>query len=362
MNRAKPIAPRMLRISSILLILLAATIRMAGAQVSGSVADERGAPLAGAAVELWAGERKVAVLAADAGGRFEFGAEEARGASGLLVRHPGYRAARMPIARQPAAGIVIALAVQPVALEGVTASAVRGRMCPNRESPTARALWTAAAARYSRTLDTLSVGSTFASDERTVASGREVAVVASDRLRPGSGVVLQPQTRGWMSGVERWGYGYRLRGENPFRDFGAWYYPLGDMPAHFVADAFGALHTFSSVGQDGGAMVIGFCPRDGVIEDRPRVWGMLRISLRDTLISEARYLFLTPEAVEHAGADIVYAPAVAPDGRPLPVPSTELFWRRPLGGRAFYQRYREYTRWEPRPDSAAPLRLWRSDG
>jgi hypothetical protein len=146
--------------------------------------------------------------------------------------------------------------------------------------------------------------------------------------------------------LERAGYAHRLHGELPYDEFGAWYYPLDFLPAHFRAGAFAALHTLSIQARDSAEVEIGFCPRRDALRGKPRLQGLLRISTRDTLFVDAHYEFRTGEPDERAGGEIVYAPAVAPDGRPLPVPATELFWRRPAGSRRFYQRYREYLGWE----------------
>ncbi len=80
-----------MRLPVITLLLLAFLPVAARAQVVGVVLDSGGRPIAAAAVELWAGDRRVAVHAAGEDGRFAFGAEEADQATGLLARHPGYR-------------------------------------------------------------------------------------------------------------------------------------------------------------------------------------------------------------------------------------------------------------------------------
>jgi hypothetical protein len=332
----------------LLLLLLACAARPAAAQVAGSVVDERGAPVAGAAVELWVRDRQAATRASDAAGRFAFGAEESRGASGLLARHPGYRPARVQLGPS-AAEVTLRLAPEPVMLEGVTARAAPRRLCPNRESPEARVLWAAAAARYSHALDTVAVASLFASDERTVASESDVGPVAPASLNRNAGVQHPPLRRWWSQA--RWGYATPLAPAHGFSEFGAWYYPLEILAPSLVSEAFGALHTLSVVGRDASGVEIGFCPHPGTLPGMGRVQGTLRISTRDTLLAEAHVEFRTRAPDEHAGADLVYAPAAAPDGRPLPVPATELFWRHPAGRTGVYQRYHEYQRWEIGGDS-----------
>jgi len=329
-------------------LLLACVVRAAAAQVAGSVVDERGAPVGGAAVELWAGDRQAATRTSDAAGRFAFGAGESRGASGLLARHPGYRQARVQLGPS-AADLTLRLTPEPVMLEGITARAAPRRLCPNRESAEARALWEAASARYSRALDTLAAASLFAWDERTVSSESDVGPSAPELLHRNAGVQVQPLRRWWPQ--QRWGYATPLAPGHGFSEFGAWYYPIEIIAPHLASEAFGALHTFSVAGRDASGVEIGFCPRAGTLRGMGHVQGTLRISARDTLLAEAHVEFLTRAPDEHAGADIVYAPAAAPDGRPLPVPSTELFWRRPAGRTAVYQRYHEYQRWELGGDS-----------
>jgi hypothetical protein len=328
----------------LLALLLMTASWPARAQVSGRVTDAQGAALQGAAVELWQGESRTAARVADAAGRFVFTAAESGGASGLLVRHPGFRVARVRITGP--GEIAVRLAAQPVMIEGVTARAARRRLCPNRETAEARALWAAAAAKYSRALDSLGVGTLFGSDERTVATESEVGPVSSATLRRGNAVGYPAHAWPYFWHVERSGYAGRLTGASGYSEFGAWYYPLDVLPSHFSSESFGALHTFHVAGRDGSEVEIGFCPRPGTLPGMPRIQGTLRISMVDTLLTDVHYEFRTPAPDERAGAEIVYAPAAGPDGRPLPVPATELFWRRPAGRTRVYQRYREYTRWQ----------------
>jgi len=240
--------------------------------------------------------------------------------------------------------VAVRMAAEPVALEGVTGRAAKRPLCPNREMPEARALWAAAAARYSPALDSLGAGSIFGWDERTVDAERDVGPVAAAALPRGGVAYPARSLSAWP--LERAGYAHRLQGQVLYAEFGAWYYPLDFLPSHFRAGAFGALHTLSIQARDSAEVEIGFCPRGDALRGKPRLQGLLRVSTRDTLFADAHYEFRTAEPDERAGGEIVYAPAVAPDGRPLPVPASELFWRRPAGSRRFYQRYREYFGWE----------------
>jgi len=349
-RHALPIRPPSIRrLTGLLALLLATAAGPARAQVAGTVRDRAGTALPGAAVELWTGQSRASVRSADAAGRFAFTAEEARAASGLLVRHPGFRTARLQLAGR-SGEVSVRLEPEPVALWGVTGRAAPRRLCPNRESPEARSLWTAAASRYSGVLDSLGIGSLFGRDQRTVDSERDVGPVAVSALRQaGVGFPARARTT-WPA--ERAGYAVRLHGDVPYDEFGAWYYPLDVLPAHLGSAAFGALHTLSIQARDSAEAELAFCPRGDALRGRPRLQGLLRVSTRDTLFVDAHYELRTPEPDERAGGEIVYAPAVAPDGRPLPVPATELFWRRPAGSRRFYQRYIEYVGWELGPTGA----------
>ncbi|SOD03169.1 hypothetical protein SAMN05216486_10853 [bacterium JGI 053] len=263
------------------------------------------------------------------------------------MRYPGFRTARLQLAGRTGE-VAVRLEPEPVALEGVTGRAAPRRLCPNRESPEARALWAAAAARYSDVLDSLGIGSLWGTDDRTVDSERDVGPVAASALMRG-GVAAPARARTtWPA--ERAGYAVRLHGQVPYAEFGAWYYPLDVLAAHFRSAAFGALHTLSIQARDSAEVEIAFCPRGDALRGKPRLQGLLRVSTRDTLFVDAHYEFRTPEPDERAGGEIVYAPAVAPDGRMLPVPATELFWRRPAGSRRFYQRYVEYVGWRLGPN------------
>jgi hypothetical protein len=259
----------------------------------------------------------------------------------------------------PALDLVVRLAVEPVMLAGVTARGEPRRLCPNREAPAARSIWASATERYSRALDSLGVGANFAWDERSVPSKEEVGPVPGRALRRGA-VEGYPAGRRqpWLARLESWGYGSRITGASSWSEFAAWYYPLEVLPGHFASGAFGALHTFSLIGQDGSEVVIGFCPRAGTLRGRVQLQGVLRVSTQDTLISFVHYEFESPAPDEHAGGEVVYAPASAPDGRPLPLPATELFWRQQAGHSRLFQRYREYVGWElSRTDSSHVPRI-----
>ena len=330
-----------MRITVSAALLLVSVLRSAAAQVSGVVTDLRGEPVEGAAVELWSGSRQTSMHLTDDRGQFRFSIGEAAGAGELLVRRQGYAASRA-LVQQPSADLVLHLSPAPVELPGVTARASRGRLCPNQEAREARLIWEAVAARYSHALDTLGFGSNFSWDERTVLSERDVGAPPAAALQRGGGVGHPARNHRLLSGA----YARRITGEGGYREFGAWYYPLDDIPMHLISDTFGALHSFSLIGRDDSEIVIGFCAAPAMGGGVAHIEGLLRISTGDTLLNEAHVEFRTPSLGEHAGVDLVYAPARASDGRPLPVPASELFWRQPLGRRGIYQRYREYIRWE----------------
>lgn len=93
------------------------------------------------AVEIWSPFRQLGVRASDARGEFRFSREEAKDASGILARRVGMKSAHLRIGPGDTL-VVLRMDPEPEALEGLTVTASRAS-CPNRETPRARALWTA---------------------------------------------------------------------------------------------------------------------------------------------------------------------------------------------------------------------------
>lgn len=333
----------------------------AAAQVEGTVRGPGGAPLPGAAVEVWGGGERLASTVSDGQGRFRFPRERAEGVDRLTVRLVGHAPLAMR-ARPGGPALHLVLRELPVALPELAVRAAR-RHCPNRETPAARAVWAAAAARYSRETERRGFDALRLRVEET-RSGEEVGRFAEERMRRGriwSGD--HPGRLRLDSIVEASGYARPLDWRRPGYQppdpvFLAWRYPFLQArdAHHFVSEAFGRLHTFSVISQDAQETVLMFCPR--ARSARPSVEGTLVVGA-DTTFSSATWAFRTPSPDEQAGGEVTFGSVrVEGDEHPHLVATQGIFWRRLAGSRRFFQQAEVFPVWVVGPDERRPeLRL-----
>lgn len=317
----------------------------ARAQVHGQVVDGGGAPVAGARVELWAPLRRLEWRETDASGAFEFAAPQADSATGLVVSRVGYRARSLTVPR-PAAPLQVRLSEAAVRLEAVSVRASAGRLCPNGDDPRARALWSAAAARYG-SADTLSI-----EVDEMVATGNvpraEIGMVDERWSRPNRRGTA-PQRRAVDPVI---GYGFRIASSfDP--DYAAWQYlPLGSHHAqHFIDASFGTYNTLSVRGQDAEGIVLAFCSRGLTGRRAIGIEGTLTLGADTTLVS-ATYRFRPRDPEEDAGGEVTFVPHPGRGSLPWLVPATSLYWRALHGRRDLYfQRWERFGAW----------RIWKRD-
>ncbi|HEX6861539.1 MAG TPA: carboxypeptidase-like regulatory domain-containing protein, partial [Thermoanaerobaculia bacterium] len=113
----------------------------AGAQVRGLVVDRSERPVADALVELWASSRRAAGTRTDDQGRFEIPGGPAEGQLMLTVRRLGLATQTVSLASRDTT-VRVVMDVQAVSLRPLTVETAAGRLCPRREEPRARELWT----------------------------------------------------------------------------------------------------------------------------------------------------------------------------------------------------------------------------
>ncbi len=139
------------------MLSLAATLIMASAptvtaQVSGTVREPGGIPVAEATVALWKGSREVARTITDGQGGFRLTGDSSGEGAVLLVRRIGFRPTSMPLGVKRT-GLSVSLEPVATALPEVVTTAAR-RACPNRDEPEARRLWHAMSEHYATHLHT----------------------------------------------------------------------------------------------------------------------------------------------------------------------------------------------------------------
>ncbi len=330
---------------------LSSQTRPARAQVGGRVQDPEGRPLPAVPVELWRGDRRVAVQPSAADGSFRFGPEEAAGAVRLSARMLGYSPAQREVSA-PASDVVLELASVVVELEGLTVAAAPQLRCPRREDREARILWASVRTRYDHARDTLGI-SFYARRYDSTGPLDDVGLVDESRLvRSWYGVPGRGRTRSSYR-TSPYPYGFPILSSfDPA--YAGWRYR--DLHAtdvgHFLEEEFGARHTFTVLARRSDAVVVGFCPAQGSWKG-PSIEGMLTIG-RDTSLVKAEWKFRVPRAAEEAGGEVVFVPR----GRdPIPLlPAQTVFWRRIIGQRnRYFHRSERFATYEFLPPDTQPV-------
>ena len=340
-------------IALFLLVSTVFAVSPAQAQITGYVLNEEGDPVAGAAVEAWAADRKIGGRLANEDGWFLFPAGISQSIRALYAGQLGYHPEVVQI-EEGVDAYEIRLTREPIPLPELVVDARRDR-CAGGEERNARRLWERAAARYSQSLDTMGVATYLASVETILPEGEVGTVQAAGEAiaQRGSSSLLRFS---WQRRIEREGYAYQIRRSTPEQSYTSWVYPPleADFATHFVGEQFGDRHRFrfdtadEPDGSEGVTLV--FCAKD---DDEPSMEGTLRIS-PDTTIAVAQWLFRTPEPVEHAGGRAVFgALADDPDEAYL-LPIEGVFWRR-SPPESFWQRYQKYEQWMVAQGDSVPF-------
>ena len=338
-------------------LLLLASAAFAGsparAQITGYVLNEEGDPVAGAAVEAWAADRKIGGRLTRDDGWFLFPAVMTGQIRALYAGQLGYHPEVVQI-EDGVDSYEIRLTREPIPLPELVVDATRDR-CAGSEDRDARRLWEHAAARYSQGLDTLGVATYLASAESILPEGEVGTVQAAGEAiaQRGSSSLLRFS---WRRRIEREGYAYEIRRSTPEQSYTSWVYPPleADFAPHFAGELFGERHRFKFDTADepdnDGSVTLVFCARD---DDDPSMEGTLRIS-PDTTIAVAQWLFRTPEPVEHAGGRAVFGPLADDPGDSYLLPIEGVFWRRSPPD-SFWQRYQKFEQWMVAQGDSVPF-------
>jgi len=308
------------------------------AQVRGLVMDRSERPVAGALVELWNLSRRTASAQTDQQGRFEIPGGPSEERLMLTVRRLGLATQTVHLTSRDTT-LRIAMDVQAAAMRPVIVEASAGRLCPRREDPQARQLWTRMRGRYWQPgSDSVFVfsfleirsGTGEKDDARDPEAGR-----TSEGWTTGALIVAHPEY------MVRSGYAQSAAGGAGERT-AFWIYRAldGGMMQDFTGEHFGAVHTLSILSQSADQTTIVFCPRD-----RLRRLGQIQGTLvlrADTTLSYTRWTFQTQEPREDAGGEASYLPPNPALGNALLARETA-FWRK--SGAAYYFESNAYAGW-----------------
>lgn len=326
----------LLLIASIAAALWAAP---AATQVRGVVVDRSERPVADALVELWISSRRAAATQTDNQGRFEIPAGPGDGQLMLTVRRLGLATHTFELVSRDTA-VRVVMEVRPVSLQPLTVETSAGRLCPRREDPQARQLWTRMRSRYWQFgADSVFVfgfmevrsGTGDKRDAYAPEMGRTSAGWASDAL-----VVAHPEfmTLSGYATDAAGGVGERTA---------FWSYRALDsgLMQDFTGDYFGTAHTLAIVSQSTGQTTIAFCPR-GQQRRTGQIQGTLTLG-SDTTLSHAQWNFRTPHPEEDAGGEASYFPPDPSFGGALLAKET-VFWRK-SGPRLYYFEAKSFWGW-----------------
>lgn len=324
-------------------ILAMASAPAVAAQVSGTVHEPGGIPVAEATVALWKGSREVARTITDAQGGFRFTLDTSSEAMVLLVRRIGFRPASMPLGVSRT-GLSITLEPVVTPLPEVVTTAAR-RACPNRDEPEARRLWHAMSEHYATHLhsDDILANSVGRGGEVTA---MEVGDVDESRFRPGGFAMLGERRESLFRSIAHNGYARRLKpGDDLIGEYFYWRYARLDreLSEHFVEVDFARNHSLGLWRAEDGSVTITFCGRD---HSKPYLEGTLLVS-RDTMLVTARWKYRTPSPHEDAGAEVTFVSPPRKASIWLLVPLRSVFWRK-LGGsdKLYVQEASAYREWK----------------
>jgi hypothetical protein len=303
--------------------LAATTVRgrpLAGQQFVVRVVAGEGAPIANAAVELWAGTRRVLTFSTREDGLAIAQRRKLPTLTSVFARAIGYQPASVPVGRKDTLEVRLARVVPRI--PDIVVEALPRYECHPDEGA-ARGIWQAATMRYTL----------LPAERRYWAVGRgtqETAILSK---------VSSPDS--W--GTTRWGVsgqaraqttqfirdsGYAIR-RKPGRSVGLiatsgggpWWYPnLHTWNAdHFARPEFGQLNALYTVSSGPTGWTIGFCTKR---PGRPGIAGLLRID-STYVFTRAEWEFKTPKPKEDAGGEIVFLTGTTSALLPL----VSYFWK-----------------------------------
>lgn len=329
------------------------------AQVRGTVTDRSSVGVSGVWVEAWGSDARLGATLTNESGAFSLESVDPGEIVRISFSHVGYETVVMDLDRA-AGSLRVVLDRRTISLPELTVVVAEQR-CPTADDPTARGIWRSASRRYSDDTGDRGQAAWILSTTGDVME-YDIGRYSADEL--GGGVhqwVGAPlRSRSLQSIISREGYAWKREGSTTGRRALNWVYPQleGRHAYHFADELFGALHDFAflSAGED--VHIIAFCPRE---QDTPSISGVLRIS-SDTTLLEARWRFHTPEPVEDAGAEVVFASL--PDSNsdhPHLMAARGMFWRHdgreppfPNSPRSYFQIIQVRTNWAVGPDAEIP--------
>jgi hypothetical protein len=303
--------------------LAAATVLgrpLAGQQLRVRVVAEDGAPIANAAVDLWARTRRVLTLSTREDGLAIAQRGKLPSLTSVSARAIGYQAASVPVGRKDTLEVRLARVVP--RLPEIVVEALPRYEC-HEDEPGAHGIWQAATMRYTLLPTARRYWAVGRGSEETAILSKVSSPDSWDTMRWGVSGQARAQTSQFIRDS-----GYAIR-RKPGRSVGLiastgggpWWYPkLHTWSAdHFARPEFGQLNALYTISSGPTGWTIGFCTKR---PGRPGIRGLMRID-STYAFTRAEWQFQTPKPKEDAGGEIVFLTGTTSTLLPL----VSYFWK-----------------------------------
>lgn len=293
---------------------------LAGQQLVVRVMTEDGAPVANAAVELWAGTRRVLSLSTREDGLAFAQRKKLPSLTSVAARAIGFQAASVPASRKDTVAVRLTRVVPRIA--DIVVEALPRYDCREDEGA-ARGVWQAATTRYTLLPVERRYWAVGRGAQETATLSKVSTPEAWDTMRWGVSGQSRAQTSQFMHDS-----GYAIR-RKPGRSAGLiatsgggpWWYPkLNTWNAdHFARPEFGQLNSLYTISSGPTGWTLGFCTRRTT---RPGIAGMMRID-STYAFTRVEWQFQTGKPKEDAGGEIVFLTGTTSALLPL----VSYFWK-----------------------------------
>jgi hypothetical protein len=292
---------------------------LAAQQLVVRVIGEDGTPIANAAVEVWAGTRRVLTVSSRQDGLAFIPRKKQPSFTSVFARAIGYQPASVPVGRD---SVVVRLAQVVPRIPEIVVEALPRYDC-RADEPEARVVWRAAIEHYTLLPNERRYWALGRGRQETAILSRMSTAESWDTTRWGVSGQARAQSTQFIRDS-----GYAIR-RKPGRSTGLiatsgtgpWWYPMLNTwnADHFARPEFGQLNALYTISSGPTGWTIGFCTRRTT---RPGIAGRMRI---DSTYAFARveWQFLTGKPKEDAGGEIVFLTGT----RSALLPLVSYFWK-----------------------------------
>jgi hypothetical protein len=286
-----------------------------------------------------------------------FSPSAATGATGLLARRLGFRPTSVQLP-DPGKSVLVELEEIAIPLPTIVSDVVAST-CPNKEDPSARAIWDTVRRRYFPL--PYRYGMAYAVEiDSSLVKPNDIGKIDESRQFEYGQSIGAGQRLADSARIDALGYAfeYKVSAIRPtmfHKVDRRWRYPKlqSYMAQHFLDRLFGERHLLSIVRNVGGETIIGFCPRRPV----PNISGTMVVR-SDMTLASVTWRFQTDAPNDDAGGEVIFVPPPRWVRMPLLLPAESTAWERTQGEfrEYFRQEVAHYRRWNAQ-DTMNPVRV-----